>query len=161
MTLQERASKIGERFHVPHDDAIWLAYYRVQNMEYQRNARLNKRIELICYRENAVFITLTIKDSYLESLSFETLQRYAQEWARKNLHWFVGNADYGDENGRLHFHLVGNYKELLASSSWKYGAVNFQRITQKNPRRLRLYILKLRNHAIKETASKIFRSKEK
>jgi len=162
-SIYEKAHKIVSEKNVSWDVAVWDAFDRNQNLIYQKNTRLNKRVESIITKENAVFYTLTLNEKSLNNISLEHLEREAKKWARKYLDRYLGNLDYGDEvehTGRPHFHIVGNYKIKPEHVSWPYGAINFKRVYNENFKRIKNYILKLSLHATKKTACKIFKSQK-
>lgn len=160
ITLHEKSIKYLEKYpKLDWDSALWKAFESNQNLIYQKNTRLNQRVKNIVENENAVFYTLTISNDHIDKKE-TTLRRYAIKWCKDHLVRYVGNSDYGKEKGRLHFHVIGNYNELPSNETWKYGAINFKRVNT-NYKALVRYINKLTNHALKNTAHKIWRSKEK
>jgi len=127
---------------------------RIRMAEHMRSIRLNHKIKEIVFDfdNQPLFLTLTFTNKVLNSTSNETRRRYVSRWLKENSIKYVANIDYGEKNGREHYHAV-----VLASSninylSWSYGALNGQKIINKNPYKIKNYINKLTNHAIKKTA---------
>lgn len=100
-----------------------------------------------------VFLTLTFKDEWLESTSFITRRRYTQRFLNENAFHYIANVDYGDENGREHYHALVMIDKDIEHKLWKYGAINFQNIPLKSKdiKSVKNYILKLNNHSYKES----------
>lgn len=138
---------------------MFQAFISIKNLEYQKRMRLDKRIEYILLSGNAYWFTLTFTDEYLEICSIETLTRYAKEWSRKYLSIYLGNQDYGSLNGRFHIHVLGVPK-IKFVRSWIYGNMDFVKTYNQHFKKIRNYIIKFNRHANKDTACKIFRSKE-
>lgn len=161
MTLHEKTLYYMDKYpYFTYEQALNKAYDALSNLMYQKHTRLRERVDKMLTYENPVFYTLTLTDASLEKYKDHMLYRYAKEWARKYLDTYVGNIDYGSKNGRLHFHIMGNYKELPTHESWSYGNIHFQRIYNDNSKRIARYIIALTKHAEKGTAGKIFRSKK-
>lgn len=140
------------------EEALEKAYSNYKSLEYQKRMRLDKRIESYVRSNEGYFFTLTFKDEFIEKYSEDQLQKFAINWARKHLSSYVGNRDYGDLKGRFHIHIVGIPKKEFVNTWW-CGALNFEKIYNEKHKAIRNYILKIVNHAVKQSASKIFRSK--
>jgi hypothetical protein len=78
---------------------------------------------------------------------------------------WVTNIDYGKRKGRLHYHsLVGYLGQLdynIIQEIYQYGNVDVLPIYDTNAEALRNYLTKLKEHAIKKTATQIFYSRRK
>lgn len=122
-----------------------------------------RRIANILECNHSYFITFTIKDDFYH-LNMETYRRKIKEALGTASEW-VANEDYGKTNGRLHFHAFVGYDYELDYTTlldiYKYGAINFKPTYDKNDEAISLYLLKLTLHASKETANKIFYSRQK
>jgi len=120
--------------------------------------RIYKHVEKITQNENAYFITLTYADEYLNIACTEN----AKKWAKKNMLTYIGNDDYGSKNGRYHHHIFGNLKKRIdLVESWKYGRIDTVPLYNKNTKAIGKYITMIKNHALKEGTTSLFRSREK
>lgn len=132
-----------------------------QSEEYQKlkmqRYRANKRIkDIFTYNARVYFVTLTFSDEFLKNCSTKTLLRYAREFLQSHCNDYFANGDFGSQNGRFHVHAIcGDPADLL---SWKYGIVDFKRCksSEQDKSRLSRYVMKLTNHAYKESACKPF-----
>lgn len=130
--------------------------YRFMDSYRKKTDRLKKRINRIFELDNLFFLTFTFDDKKVikngKWLKQQTLRRYVVRWLKANCVDYVGNVDFGGENGRIHFHCVcSSIEPLINGKSWKYGALNFKHIYTKNDKRLSLYVNKLCSHALKES----------
>lgn len=157
MTIKERMDKYISQ-GLDKDEALDKSYNTYKTLEYQKRIRLDKRIENIVKSNEGYFFTLTFNNQNIDKYSEDKLHKFAVLWCRKYLLEYVGNRDYGDLNGRFHIHVVGIPKKEFANT-WRYGAINFEKIYNEKHKAIRNYILKIVNHAVKKSASKIFRSK--
>jgi len=125
---------------------------RINNSNYHRRKKLKNRIEKMCLKYECTFLTLTFKDSVLNSTTAETRRRYVVRFL-KQYGCYVANVDYGKEHGREHYHAIINSREVNYKEWNKYGAINGERIRVDANSNIKLakYINKLTNHAIKET----------
>ena len=136
--------------------AIFKAYYNYKSSWDNMKQRLYNRAYEIS-EHGGYFVTLTYKDEFLPSEKDAKIQM--KEWSRNNCELFMSNIDYGDLNGRIHIHSMCLPKEnIKLVKSWQYGAINVQGI--QNAKKSVLYITKLVNHSIKDTASNLIRSKK-
>jgi len=127
---------------------------RIRMAEFKRGQRLNYKIKDIVFSDYGIplFLTLTFNDKVLNSTSKDTRRRYVARWLKDNSIKYVANIDFGEKNGREHYHAVVLVSNNIDYTSWLYGALNGQKIINKNPYKLKNYINKLTNHAIKKTA---------
>lgn len=130
---------------------------------YRRQSRLKKRLEQMLEQEHTYFITFTIAPKN-EGLKHNTYLRKIKE-ALKTASAWVLNSDYGSINNRLHFHCVATFKAQLdytiLNNIYKYGAIDIMTIYNKNEKAIREYLNKTLNHALKQTAGKIYYSRQK
>lgn len=141
-------------YYLPSDlsyDEI-IACEKIYNSFRKRQGRLRKRIENMITNNNCLFLTLTFTDDVLNSTSFETRKKYVLRFLNNLNCAFVGNVDYGSENGREHYHCVVAI-DNVSCNDWHYGAINFKRIINKNSLALAKYVAKLTNHALKESTN--------
>lgn len=113
--------------------------------------------------EHTYFITFTIAPNFY-GLKYDTyLRKIKEALNRANASAWVLNSDFGDKNGRLHFHAVSAFNSQLDYNTinhiYNYGAVNFKLIRKKNERALREYLSKTLNHATKQSVGKIHYSR--
>ena len=130
---------------------------------YRRQSRLKKRLEQMLEQEHTYFITFTIAPKNY-GLKYNTYLRKIKEALITASDWIL-NSDYGDTNGRLHFHCVASFKAQLdytiLNNIYKYGAIDIMTIYNKNEKAIREYLNKTLNHALKQTAGKIYYSRQK
>lgn len=56
---------------------------------------------------NAKFLTLTFNDSFFDrGTSEDTRRKYIRRFLKEQCQEYVANVDYGDKNGREHFHAI-------------------------------------------------------
>lgn len=153
-TLQQRINE-GQN--------ISKAIHNTNRSYYNRQTRLNNRIKAILNQEHSYFITFTISPEK-EHIKYNTIVRKIKE-ALGGASLFVFNADYGKLGGRLHFHSLASFDYQLdyttLNNIYKYGAINFKPIIVKNETALKEYIQKQQLHIEKQTASKIYFSRNK
>jgi hypothetical protein len=159
LTLEERIKKRKEKYKYSEEKSIIVDSYIAYSRDwYKFKQRLYDRIyEMIKY--DSYFVTLTYKKQENEYRAIQDMKI----WSRKNCDLFVSNIDYGDENGRIHIHSVCTPKDnIKLVESWKYGIINVIKIkkTKIDGRKTILYVVKLLNHTIKNTANTIIRSKK-
>lgn len=128
---------------------------RIVNADKSRRKRLRKRIENMFSMGACVFLTLTFTDDVLQNTDEKTRRVYVARFLKSVSSKYVGNVDFGAENGREHYHavIVTNTDDF---SSWTYGF--YKAITvrkeEADAKRLATYVSKLTNHAIKETTKR-------
>lgn len=129
-----------------------MACHQIYKSFRNRQARLKNRIENMVTNNDCLFLTLTFTDDVLSNTSFDTRKKYVLRFLNNLNCAFVGNVDYGSENGREHYHCVAAI-DNVSCNDWNYGAINFKRIINKNSLALAKYVAKLTNHALKETTN--------
>ena len=141
--------------------SIEQAFNNYDNSKWMRSYRLTKRVKIICSFDHVYFITFTIDEKHY-GYKRSTYRRKVKK-ILSDLGLYVANDDYGKMAGRYHLHaILGgfgllNYNKIIAL--WQYGNVDFEPITQKEPLRLKNYIIKLTLHAEKETARDLIYSR--
>lgn len=123
-----------------------------------RKIRCKERINTISKSGNTLFLTFTISEEFINR-SYSTLTEKLRDIHNMVSDNFVINADFGEKNGRLHFHSVLNC-EFFDSSSWPYGHVDILRV-HGDSSRLAIYVSKLSNHALKYSSYKTIYSRKK
>ena len=146
------------RFGLPMATRYNLGFeFRIWSSNKKRKQRLLKRVSRIVKSEKAIFLTLTFNDSFFaRSTSETTRRRYISRFLKEQCSYYVANVDYGDKNGREHYHALVipkndliDYKPYLAffNKSCIYAErVDTSESSQVN---ISLYISKLTNHALK------------
>lgn len=155
--------------------SLFLECNKIVDADKQRKKRLRKRIERIMSKGKAYFITLTFNDETLMNTDEKTRRTYATRLLKSISPDFVGNIDFGKQNGREHYHFVA-YSTLLDDikyrftkkygwicsdavplAEWsKYGFYSIKSCgsDKVDQQKLSWYISKLTNHAIKETTKR-------
>lgn len=140
------------------DDPIYLEALKIDKASRNRVQRLRSRIEELVFSGSAIFATLTFTDVVLDKTSPETRRKYVTRFLKSQSEFYVANIDFGEKNGREHYHAViyVDPNHGIALDKWrKYGQINVERVraSDKAPLKISKYISKLTNHAIKETAA--------
>lgn len=140
------------------EQELFKALHQVDQAYIKRVVRLKDRIRQIVECPNAYFVTLTFNDDTLATTSPQTRHAYVKRFLNAYASNYVGNIDYGKQNGREHYHAVLNADEIENFFRWdiikQYGYVKIQPIERKENDSvisLAKYVSKLTNHAIKET----------
>lgn len=128
-----------------HSSHFKLAKRKYNNL-CQKRVRIKKSIEKIL-KNDCIFLTLTFDSKHIDMVS---KRRKINEWLRKLKCNYIGNVDYGDINGRMHYHVIVQ-TDYVDYSSYIYGDIDGKRIYNKNVEALKKYIVKLSNHACKES----------
>lgn len=128
---------------------------RIVNADNARRKRLRARIDSMFDKGKVVFLTLTFNDEVLSSTSSQSRRDYVRKFLKSVSKEYVGNVDYGAENGREHYHAV-ILTDIDDFSSWTYGFYKALTVRKDGVDALRVakYISKLTNHAIKETTKR-------
>ena len=145
------------------DDTILtpqLAFYVNQTLltnRWKRVKRLRIRAEQMILSNHAVFVTLTFRDDVFETTSVETRRRYVARFLKQSCDTYVANIDFGEKNGREHYHAIVDSK--INPLEWKYGSCNVERIRpcKNDSVAVSKYLTKLTSHAIKESTGHAYR----
>lgn len=141
-------------FSILHDKILGPVYRECEKIVrafYARVSRLRCRISDLLEIGDCIFVTLTFTDDVFSNTNVTTRRKYVTLFLSSVSCHYVANIDFGAENGREHYHAIVVRSADIDCSLWKYGAINFRRIHNKNKTALAKYIAKLTNHAIKET----------
>lgn len=134
--------------------------YRYYDSFRKKTSRLKRRINILFKKNNLFFLTFTFDDSKFRNKklpSQKTLRKYVNRWLNLYTCDYVGNVDFGETYGRIHFHCIVSLKESkVIGSTWTKGALHFEQITNKNDKALSLYVNKLCSHALKESTKNQF-----
>ena len=123
---------------------------RLNESKYRKAKRVKGKIEKIVNTGSALFITLTFKTDILAKTSPLTRRTYVRKYLKANCKNYVANVDYGAKNGREHYHAI--VENDINLKEWhKMGAVKVEhiRVSEKDLKRVSLYISKLTAHALK------------
>mgnify|MGYP001089053423 FL=1 len=119
---------------------------------YQRTARLKERIREAVESGSAYFLTITFNNETLSKTNEKTRRVYVSRWLKSLSPFYVANIDYGELNGREHYHAVIT-SDQRPPKTWPYGFIDILKVktTDNDTTRISKYISKLTNHAIKHT----------
>lgn len=133
--------------------------------DWNRTARLNKRVQEILEQPIAYFITFTLNNEHIDLKDTTIRKKIALTLRHAKATTYLYNRDYGKNNNRLHYHALAGFNLQLdyniINSIYTYGAINIKQIHIKNEEALKRYITKQQLHASKQTASKIYYSRER
>lgn len=125
---------------------------KINQQARQKRNRLEKTIARWLTNYDCIFLTLTFTDKTLEKTTKETRRRYVTRALKRMSDKYIANIDYGKENEREHYHAIVVCDNVDRKKWSRYGAINFERIKATSDSvKLAKYIVKLTNHAIKET----------
>lgn len=134
--------------------------FKINHAEYERTKRLKNRVGDMLRSGPCLFLTFTFTNTSLNETTSLTRRRAVTKFLKQYNCKFVANIDFGNDETktmREHYHALINC-DYVNSKSWKYGALNFERVRNKNIEndkiKLSKYISKLSNHAIKETTKR-------
>ena len=140
-------------YYLNQNEDDWNECKRIYNASKCRKKRLNNRIALMLQKP-CVFVTLTFTDKVLSNTSEETRHAYIKRFLKETADNYVANIDYGLKNEREHYHALIQI-EKINCLSWKYGNLDVKRVKSANDSlKLSTYIVKLTNHAVKNTNKK-------
>ena len=132
------------------------AYYKeackIIDSDRSKHKRLNNRIKNMLKKGQCIFLTLTFTDEVFAITSPATRKQYVIRTLKQITNDYVANIDYGEKFGREHYHAVIR-ADYYNQDDWKYGFSKGKPIVYKtdDPQAITNYILKLTNHALKET----------
>jgi hypothetical protein len=148
----ERQIKIRKLFSKRY--CSWDLVSNLNSSRYKKKAVIQKRILPWIKNGDAIFITITFDNKgILETTSEHTRRRYVSRWLKSTYRDYVANIDYGDKNGREHYHAVVNAHNGDIPDNWDYGFIrsDLVRIKGNSDQRLSKYLSKLTHHAIKNS----------
>lgn len=135
--------------------------------EKRRKRKCRERLFRIIARygnSDVFFLTLTFDDNTLSTTNEITRRSYITRFLKYHFEDYVANVDYGDENGREHYHAVvggvqwlvkmeGNHNRLICppERKWRYGFLDIDRVSVNSEKGLTEYLLKLTSHAVKRS----------
>lgn len=126
--------------------------------------RVKTRLNSMLYDNNGIlkdtlFLTLTFTDDVLSSTSQKTRRTYVARFLKSHGLDYVANIDFGEKNGREHYHCVFG-SNFIDPNSWSYGSIDFIHIT-KTPNKIAQYINKLTFHSVKDTTGFLIYSRKR
>lgn len=142
---------------------VYTILKNISSADYQRLKRLSLCIKKMFRKANknnlkVRFLTFTISPEALEKYKLSYFRKSVCDYLSKNYEEYIANIDYGKENERVHFHalVLENHKvdkEIFLKFTNKFGYVKNKPVKTdlEDRRRLSKYILKLTNHAVKNT----------
>ena len=117
--------------------------------------RINKIIEdADNTSQNVYFLTFTFSDNLLDKTIASYRRKKIQRFLLKNCRHYVANIDYGKENEREHYHAVvscDNIQEIVKEYAKTFNSYIKVKKLRKSVKKIAEYIIKLTNHALKET----------
>ena len=124
----------------------------INHASYKRTARLKERIREAVESGSAYFLTITFNNETLSKTNEKTRRLYITRWLKSLTPFYVANIDYGEKNGREHYHAVIT-SDKRPPKTWSYGFIDILKVktTETDTKRISKYISKLTNHAIKHT----------
>lgn len=138
------------------DKDLYKCHCMLESRRKKRNRIQSKIFELV-ESGKALFITLTFKDSVFETTSKETRRRYVRMYLKQYSSVYVANIDYGEDNGREHYHAIVSGLNDIDFKEWtnRYGGINMRHIRTKEQQAeiLSRYITKLTYHTIKNSTN--------
>lgn len=125
----------------------------VNNSLYKRTQRYKERNEATILSGNGLFLTLTFNDETLQNTSYKTRRIYVARYLKSQSDYYTANVDYGDENGREHYHAVIYGK--CDYTAWHHlGVINGRPMRSTDLSdvvALSKYITKITSHALKHS----------
>lgn len=127
---------------------------KLTQSRYDQSYRIRKRIAPMVESGKSVFITLTFTDEVLNTTTAKTRAVYVARYLKSQNIEYVANIDYGEDNGREHYHAVGSNR--INPTQWLYGACNVKpiKVGANSIKAIPQYISKLTNHAIKASTKR-------
>lgn len=152
-------------FLMSENSTLYQEAEKINHSFFERKKRLQNRIQVMTANSECVFLTLTFTDQVFETTTAETRRRYISRFLRSFGVPYVGNIDFGDNHtyideqgntrqatAREHYHAVIAVP-FVDRSLWKYGGLYAELVRKgEHQASLAMYVSKLANHAIKETA---------
>lgn len=129
--------------------------HSVSNTKYNQRKNIEKRFIKAVRMDSAIFLTLTFTDEVLSKTNAETRRKYVQRFLKSECEIYVANIDFGDKNGREHYHaLVYAFEGSISLKKWHiYGGIKAERVhnTDKDGEKVSKYLAKLSQHALKKS----------
>lgn len=142
-----------EAFKQEVGEEVFHACQLLYNSSLRKYLRCRNKLWKAIQSGKAYFLTLTFTDGVLEKTTQKTRRTYVSRWLKKVSIRYVGNIDFGDRNGREHYHALVE-AECPPPKSWKYGFMDRPRKvgnTEADRDKISKYTTKLTRHALKES----------
>lgn len=132
---------------------LWLESKKINAAFYSRSRRLWKRIYALMITGQCLFLTMTFTDKILNTTTYEIRRRYVREYLKSQSDYYIANIDFGEQNGREHYHAIILSDGINYHEWHRFGAIKGLKVHNgiDDAKRLSKYVSKLTNHAIKET----------
>lgn len=132
---------------------------RILKANRARVVRLSAKIEWMVANYDCTFLTMTFTDDYLARTSVGTRRQSISRFLNSLECPYIGNIDFGKENGREHYHAVVGCvvpREKIFEYITKFGNIDLSRVraSKNDYKRLAKYVSKLANHAVKVTTKR-------
>lgn len=150
------AWRIYDDYHeTEYKKRLWDEAQKILSAYSKKICRLKKRIKNMLDSGNCSFVTLTFNDETLYSTTPEQRRSFAVRFLKGTGVPYVANIDYGDLNGREHYHCVIQSIKVNFRDWHKFGGIKGKKvITENNESAISKYVCKLTNHAIKESTKR-------
>lgn len=116
--------------------------------------RLEHRINGMLKKGRTSFLTLTWNDGALSSNRKDTRKKFVRQALNECSADFIANIDFGKKSSREHYHAVCLSLDVDGiRKRWKsFGFIKVENVIPSTEGSLALYVDKLCNHALKESA---------
>jgi len=164
--LKRQNFKLGldtrDKSNYPFTEEDTKALMRIYENHKKRNQRMYEKLlswlfamEYIPSYKNyyIIFATLTFTDKDLEKTTKETRRQYVFRYLKSVSENYIANVDFGDKNGREHYHALLFVKDKLNPKDWKKGFSFYEEVIFKNNDYIKIikYMNKLTNHSFKNS----------
>lgn len=148
--LQESLDQMRNENKTYFDEAC-----KIIESDRSRHKRLKHRIKKMLEKGQCIFLTLTFTDEVLKNTSPATRKQYVIRTLKQITNDYVANIDFGKEHEREHYHAIIR-ADFYSQDSWQYGFSKGKPITYytDDPQYVTRYLIKLTNHALKETCQR-------
>lgn len=145
--LQESLDELKSQNSVYYDEAC-----KIIESNRSRHKRLKNRLKNMLKKGQCIFLTLTFTDEVLHNTSAATRKKYVVRTLKRITDDYVANIDFGKNTDREHYHAVIR-SDFYDQKDWPYGFSKGKPIIYKteDPQAVTNYLIKLTNHALKET----------
>lgn len=141
-------TEIGQR--------VWNEAIKIAHANHKQRQRLKKRIKSMLDKCECTFLTLTFKPSKYDGYTTEQRRIWVVRYLKTLNVPYVANIDFGEKNGREHYHCI-IASQNIDYSGWNetYGAIKGCKVIKSDSETaLANYIVKLTNHALKQTTKR-------
>lgn len=110
---------------------------RICHNRYVRSSRVKSRLIKLLVKADinsdlCYFCTFTINDKFI-NLPYLTLRKYFTDFLKSNFLSYIGNVDFGAENGRVHFHAVVRTRDSPRIGDMDFSNINLYSTISKIP----------------------------